>query len=1199
MKKRPSQLQNRTWRKGLFISLLLTIIFCFSCRKEGTEPVLFELLCADDTGIDFENSVKENDSLNVLEFDYLYNGGGVAVGDFNNDGLPDVFFTGNTVSSRLYLNQGNLRFKDVTFEAGVFTEDWCEGVTLVDINNDGYLDIYVSVSNRDPAGLSPNLLFVNQGTDADGIPGFKEKAAEYGIDDIGYNTQAAFFDYDLDGDLDLYVLSNAIEAFQRNTSRPREITGKGKSTDKLYRNNGDSTFTDVSEEAGILIEGYGLGLGIADLNQDGWPDIYIGNDFLSNDILYINNGDGTFTNQISSMLKHQSFNAMGVDLTDFNNDAWIDIAVLDMMPPDHFRQKTMFSPTENYDLYFSNLRKGYEPQVVRNTLQLNNANGTFSEIGALAGMYQTDWSWAPLFADLDNDGLKDLFISNGYGKDITDMDFVDFSRSMGPFQTPEERKERLLHAINQLKEVKLPNFIYQNNGDLTFKDVSRDWGIIHPSISNGAAFADLDNDGDLDLILNNFNQPAFIYKNNLIKTNQELSPGSHFLKINLEGSPLNRGGIGAKIHLFYRTAEDVKQQYYEHFPTRGYKSYVDPTIHFGLGAVSGIDSIRIIWPDGQNQRLKEITVNQTIKLDYRSAEEYKVMEEPSPAPVFQEVADQIGLAHLHESREYIDFKSQKLIPHKQSEYGPGIAVGDVDKNGLEDFYVGGSAGFPGTLYRQQTDGSFKPGVLGDTLAYDDMGCLFLDANGDGFLDLYVVSGGSRYPEGAPEYQDRLYINDGKGNLKRDEQLLPGMLSSGSVVVAADYDQDGDLDLFIGGRLKPGQYGLPGRSYLLKNEGGIFKEVTPEANSDLKAIGMITDALWSDFDGDGMIDLILTGEWMPITVLQQKKSPEGKRYFERVNSAGLESSNGWWNSLSAGDFNGDGNIDYVAGNLGLNARWKASKEEPVHLFVKDFDGNGSVDPIMFQYLQGEMHAVPGRRALTDQIPAMKSRFQSYYQYATTLFNDFFSEEQLKDVHQLDAYFFSTAYIRNKGNGEFSLESLPNEGQFSPVFGLLSEDINRDGHLDLLMIGNFYGNETITGPYDASNGTYWLGKGDGTFQLKPVVESGWKVEGNARSLVRLQAADGSSLYLASQYSDSLKVFRLGEERTTLTLNLAHLDARAKLVLKDGTELSKEFYYGDSYLSQSSRTLILPQDFMSVAIEDFQGNRRVIRREDLLPD
>lgn len=1185
--------------KNLFISSLLSLIFCFSCRQGVTETGLFELLDADDTGIDFENNLNENDSLNVLEFDYLYNGGGVAVGDFNNDGLPDIFFTGNTVSSRLYLNQGNLRFKDVTIEAGVFTEDWCEGVTLVDINNNGYLDIYVSVSNRDPVSVSPNLLFVNQGPDADGIPFFEERAAEYGIDDIGYNTQAAFFDYDLDGDLDLYVLSNAIEAFQRNTSRPREMTGKGKSTDKLYRNNGDGTFTDVSEGAGILIEGYGLGLGIADFNQDGWPDIYIGNDFLSNDILYINNGDGTFTNQIASTLKHQSFNAMGVDLADFNNDAWIDIAVLDMMPPDHFRQKTMFSPTENYDLYFSNLRKGYEPQVVRNTLQLNNANGTFSEIGLLAGIYQTDWSWAPLFVDLDNDGLKDLFISNGYGKDITDMDFVDFSRSLGPFQTPEERKQQLLQAIDQLKEVKLPNFIYKNKGDLTFEDVSRDWGIIHPSISNGAAFADLDNDGDLDLILNNFNQPAFIYKNNLIEANQGLSSESHYLKINLKGSALNRGGIGAKIYLFYRNGEGGKKQYYEHFPTRGYKSFVDQTIHFGLGSVSGIDSIRIIWPDGQSQMQEGLPVNQTLTLDYKDAEKYKVFKEADPVPVFHEVANKIGLAHLHKAHEYIDFKSQRLIPHKQSEYGPGIAVGDVDKNGLEDFYVGGSAGFPGTLYRQQPDGSFSGSALGDTLAYDDMGCLFFDADGDGFLDLYVVSGGSRYPEGAPEYQDRLYINDGKGNLKRDEQLLPKMLSSGSVVVAADYDQDGDLDLFIGGRLKPRQYGLPGRSYLLKNEGGVFREVTLEANPDLEAIGMVTDALWSDFDGDGLMDLILTGEWMPITLLQQKKTPEGQRYFENVNPPGLEHSDGWWNSLSAGDFDGDGDIDYIAGNLGLNTRWKASKAEPVRLFVKDFDGNGSIDPIMFQYLQGEMHAVPGRRALTDQIPGMKSQFPSYYQYATTSFKDFFSVEQLKNVLQLESYFFSTAYIQNKGNGQFSLEALPNQGQFSPVFGLLSEDINRDGRLDLLMIGNFHGNETVTGPYDASYGTYWLGKGDGTFQPEAVFQSGWKVDGNARSLVRLQAADGNSLYLASQYSDSLKVFELNEERIPVSLKLAPLDVRAELILKDGTELNKEFYYGDSYLSQSSRMLVLPEGFVSVAIEDFQGNRRIIRREDLIPN
>lgn len=1173
------------------------LIMLFACEPKNAHT-LFELLPARDTGIDFNNQLTENDSLNVLDFDYLYNGGGVAIGDFNNDGLPDIFFVGNNVSCRLYLNQGSMKFRDVTEQAGLLTHQWAEGVTLVDLDNDGYLDIYVSVSSRESDHPAANLLFMHQGLDEEGIPVFTEKASDVGLDDSGYNTQAAFFDYDRDGDLDLYILSNAMETFQRNTSRPREMGGKGKSTDKLYRNNGDGSFSNVSKEAGILIEGYGLGVAISDIDQDGWPDIYVANDFLSNDLLYINNGDGTFTNKIAAMLKHQSFNAMGVDLADFNNDAFVDIVVLDMMPPDNLRQKNMFSPTENYDLYHSNISKGYEPQVVRNTLQLNNRDGSFSEIGQLAGIYQTDWSWAPLFADFDNDGWKDLFVSNGYGKDITDMDFVDFSRSLGPFHTPEERKKHLLEAIAKLGEVNIPNFVYKNRGDLTFQDASVLWGITHPSISNGAAFADLDNDGDLDIVLNNLNEPAFIYQNNLYNIKGASASDNHFLKIKLKGNAQNIGGIGAKIHLFYSTEKGKGRQYHEHYPTRGYKSSVDQHIHFGLGPVSQIDSLKIIWPDGRIQQLDNIPANQSLDLDYRNSEDHREFKEERPIPVFKEISGQLDLDHVHEAKEYIDFKSQRLLPHKQSEYGPGIAVGDVNADGLEDFFIGGAAGYPGKMYLQQENGTFTGTTLGDTLAYDDMGCLFFDANGDGFPDLYVVSGGSRYPPGAPEYQDRLYMNDGKGNLAQVKGMVPEMLSSGSVVVAADYDQDGDLDLFIGGRTVPRQYPLPGKSYLLRNDGGIFRDVTPEVGPDLIDLGLVTDALWSDFDGDGKMDLILTGEWMPITVLQQRLSAEGKRYFEKVGSPGLEHSHGWWNSLTAGDFDGDGDTDYVAGNLGLNTRWKASKKEPLSLYAKDFDGNGSIDPIMFQYLQGEKYAVPGRGALTGQIPGMKNKFPSYYAYATTPFGAFFSADQLEEVYAVQSYFFPTSYIQNDGNGDFTVTALPNEAQFSPVFGISAGDFNRDGHVDLLMIGNFRGNESVTGPYDASNGTYLSGNGDGTFTSMPVRESGWKVDGNARSLVRLQAGDGQSLFLASQYADTLKVFLMPKEGETASdgfvIRLNSLDARAAITLKDGTVLKREFYYGDSYLSHSSRTLVVGDDFESAMIIDFQGNQREVKRE-----
>ena len=1181
----------------VLFSLLIFLFMCASCNKNDAESPLFELLNPKNTGIDFENRIEEDDSLNVFELDYIYNGGGVAIGDFNGDGLADIFFTGNKVSNRLYLNQGNMQFQDVTQEAGLITSNvWSEGVTVVDINNDGHLDIYVSVSNRDETAMSPNLLYVHQGINDQGIPIFNEEAAAYGLDDRGYNTQAAFLDYDLDGYLDLYILSNAIESFQRNTSRPREMTGKGKSTDKLYRNNGDGTFSNVSREAGILIEGYGLGVGVADFNKDGWPDIYVANDFLSNDLLYINNGDGTFANRISSMLKHQSFNAMGVDLADFNNDAHIDIAVLDMLPPDNFRQKNMFAPTENYDLYHTNISRGYEPQVVRNTLQLNRGDGSFSDIGQMAGVYQTDWSWAPLFADFDNDGLRDLFVSNGYGKDITDMDFVDFHRNLGPFYTPEERKEHLLSAMAKLGEVKIPNYIYQNRGDLTFADKSQDWGIVHPSISNGAAYVDLDNDGDLDLVLNNFNGPAFIYQNNAAPQATDIVTSHQYLKIKLHGSESNVGGIGAKIQLFYGSQRGNGQQYYEHYLSRGYKSSVDPTIHFGLGEVTLIDSLEIIWPDHKRQMLTKIPTNQLLTLNHQDAGLHQEMKEGSPDPIFIEVADRRGLEHVPEAREYIDFKSQRLIPHKQSEYGPGIAVGDVDGDGLDDFYIGGSAGHPGKLYRQHADGTFSASVVDDDSQYDDMGVLFFDADGDRYLDLYVATGGSRHPQDAAEYQDRLYINDGKGNLIKSEGLLPAMTTSNSVVIAADFDRDGDLDLFVGGRLVPRQYSLPAKSYILENRDGRFVDVTQEVAPQLERIGMVTDALWSDFDNDGKMDLVVVGEWMPLAILQQKTTDEGSILFEEITSPSLKLTNGWWNGLAAGDFDGDGHIDYVAGNLGLNARWKATKEEPLCVYAKDFDGNGSIDPVMFQYLQGEKFAVPSRGALTGQIPSMKNNFQSYYKYATTTFDKFFSQEQLKDVHVAKSYYFPSVLFHNQGNGDFLIKELPNEAQVAPLFGIVVEDINQDGHLDLLTIGNFYGNETVIGAYDASIGSYLLGRGDGTFHPIPLKASGWKVAGDARSLVRLRAAGGGYLYLASQYADSLKVFQQSDEEILPTIKLDPLDVRAEITLGDGGKLVKEFYYGSGYLSHSSRTFSLENNYKSVILIDFQGNRRLVGRGDL---
>ncbi|MCH6232550.1 VCBS repeat-containing protein [Cognataquiflexum rubidum] len=1162
----------------------------FSCSKPGSSDYRFELLSPEQTGVTFNNRIEIDEDFNVLDFDYIYNGGGVAVGDFNGDSLPDIFFTGNMVSSKLYLNRGNFKFEDVTDIAAVSTATWAEGVTLVDINDDGLLDIYVSVSNRDDTYPNPNLLFVNQGLNQDGIPVFEEMASQYGIADRGYNTQAAFFDYDRDGDLDLYILSNALESFQRNLSRPKEKTGKGKSNDKLYQNNGNGTFSNVTLSAGITIEGYGLGLAISDINQDGWPDMYIANDFISNDLLYINNGDGTFSNRIAEMINHQSFNSMGVDIADFNNDALSDVMVVDMFPPDNFRQKTMFAPTENYDLYQANIDRGYEPQYVRNTLQLNRGNGTFSEIGFLSGIFQTDWSWSSLFADLDNDGNRDLFVSNGYGKDVTDLDYINFSQNLGPFTSPEERRKRLLEGLESLKEVKLPNYVFQNNADLTFADKSQEWGITHPSISNGVAYADLDNDGDLDLVTNNLNETAFIYKN----TTREKQPeSSNFLKISFDGPIQNRNGIGAKVYLTFASGDSITTLYHEHYPTRGYKSFVEPMAHFGIGESKIIQEVKVIWPDEKTQIVKDISSNQSIILTYEEAiDSIQTEDEHSNYSEYAEVSLELGIDYIHNHPTYKDFNRQRLLPHKHSENGPGMAVGDINGDGLEDFFIGGSKDYPGVFFIQGKDGRFLKKSLEESSPSDDMGSLLFDADGDGNLDLYVVSGGSRYSESSAEYQDRLYINDGKGNFKLNPELLPELNFSGSIVTAADYDGDGDLDLFIGGRVRPGQYPLAPKSVILENNAGKFTDVSNSLFPGLENLGMVTAALWTDFDNDGYLDLIVVGEWMPVRFLKQNRKAEGSIQFVDASAEfAPQNSTGWWNSITSTDLNQDGKLEYILGNLGLNSRWKAKFEQPLVMIAKDFDGNKSVDPIMFQYLKDGFFAVPGRDMVVSQVPSWKTRFLAYSEYANTKLEDFFVSGALEGAERLEANYFQSAVLERSADKKFSIKSLPVEAQFAPQYGLVALENPDDRNQSLLLAGNFYGNETVTGRYDASKGLQ-LKIENGELKSLSLSESGFEVNGQGRALAVIRDKEGNPIILAAQQGDSLKVFKNTKPQFYKSVvKLGPLDYLAEITFKDGSKSVKEFYYGEGYLSQSSRIFPILETYQKVVITDYQRNKRTV--------
>ncbi|WP_051719946.1 VCBS repeat-containing protein [Anditalea andensis] len=1132
------------------------------------------------TGLNFNNQLDINEDFNILNFDYIYNGGGLAIGDFNNDGLPDIFFVGNMVSCRLFINNGDLKFTDISPIANIETNSWAEGVTLIDINHDGLLDIYVSVSNQDDNFPDPNLLFVNQGINSEGIPVFKEMAAAYGIDDRGFNTQAAFFDFDRDGFLDLYILSNALEAFQRNTSRQKEVTGKGKSNDKLYRNNGDGTFTQVTHEAGILIEGYGLGLAISDFNRDGYPDIYVANDFITNDVLYINNQDGTFTNQIDQMIRHQSFNAMGVDVADFNNDGLVDIVTLDMFPPDNLRQKTMFSPTENYDLYMSNLDRGYEPQYVRNSLQLNRGNGRFSEIGFLSGVAQTDWSWAPLLADFNNDGYRDLFISNGYGKDVTDLDHINFTQSLGPFTTVEERRALLLKGLSALKEVRLPNYIYENNKDLTFSDQSIDWGFVHASISNGAVYSDLDNDGDLDLVINNLNEEAFLYKNRLMEMEPE---GNSYLKVKIKGPKTNTMGLGAVLELTSELDGKTQTQFYEHYPTRGYKSFVEPTAHFGLGPNTAELFLKVTWPDGRQQELTGIEPNRPITVDYVNAIESDYNEETAMSPIFAEIAESLGIQHSHQHRSYKDFNRQVLLPHKHSENGPGMAVGDVNGDGLDDLFVGGSAGFPRTLFLQTQDGLFiKKELFVDDNA-DDMGCLLVDIDHDGDLDLYVVSGGSRYAQGSPHYQDRLYVNDGKGNFSLLEEGLPETNFSGSVVTGADIDGDGNIELFVGGRIMPGEYPKPLSSALLKYRNGKYEEVSRQYIPDLENIGMVTGAIWTDFDQDGLVDLIVVGEWMPITFFKQGRI-NGKTTFKDVSDQiGPKLSEGWWNSIYSVGIDQDGKPEYILGNFGKNIRWQADEEHPLIMLADDFDGNGSIDPVMFGHLVDGMYPVASRNMLVSQVPSWRNRFLKYNEFAKINFNSFFTEEEKRNALELRVHEFSSVAMKMDDSGNFQIKPLPMEAQFSPIYG-----IYMDQYSDLVFtVGNFYGNETVSGRYDASLGTVMDGRTNETIK---VTDSGFLVSGEGRSLAGLSTVKGQTLLAVQSHQGPLQIFKeVGEKAVKNFLPLEKDDFRISFFLKNGMTKTLETPYGSGYLSQSTRTLTIPENCQNIKITKFNGESR----------
>ena len=850
-----------------------------------------------------------------------------------------------------------------------------------------------------------------------------------------------------------------------------------------------------------------------------------------------------------------------------------------MLPPDNQREKTMI-PAANYDRYRRNLSMGYQPQYVRNSLQLNNGNGTFSEVGQLAGIHRTDWSWAPLFADYDNDGHRDLLITNGYRKDVTNLDFIIYKRQEGQFGDNAHQAKIMANLIKELPGVKVHNYIYQNTGNLTFADKSEEWGLDAPSYTNGTAFADLDNDGDLDLIMNNIDEAAFIYRNDA-----NTLPDRHYLRVKLEGDAKNKAGLGVKLTLKY----GGQQQYHDHSVYRGYKSTVENMVHFGLGKATQADALEVVWPDGRRQTLRNVKADQVLTVRYADA---TAGPDTAPAPttvatLFQGLdSTATGIGYLHRENDFVDFKLQPLLMQKYSQGGPGIAVGDVNGDKLEDFYVGGSSDVPGQLYLQTAAGKFTEAPFTDGVKHgDDMGALFFDADNDGDLDLYVVSGGSEFKEGSAEYQDRLYKNNGKGTFTLDISALPALRSSGSCVVAADYDQDGDLDLFVGGRVVPQRYPLPATSYILQNNGGKFTNVTEKVCPELKQMGLITAALWTDADQDGQVDLMLAGEWMPVTLFKNKNG----RFDNATKDSGLQDAVGWWNSLAAGDFDNDGDIDYIGGNFGLNSDYKASAEEPITITAKDFDKNGSIDPVLGRYLMGKNYPAHPRDAMTDQMVSMRRKFQSFEQYAGIGYGELFSKEELSEAIIAKSTYLQSSYIENLGNGKFKVRPLPVQAQVAPVFGITVNDYNGDGNLDLLLTGNNYGTEIQAGWYDASIGLYLQGNGKGSFAPVPVTQSGFFVDSDAKGIAELSMPEGKKLILSASNQGPVKTFAYVQQKQAIQLKPA--DAWAIITLQNGRKMRQEFYYGSGYLSQSSRTLAVPAGAQAVAIYDFTGKSRQV--------
>jgi hypothetical protein len=1195
------------------MGVLLGLTF-FGCRNKEAVANRLHFTKMEGTGIDFANTTTDSDSMNVFLDEYMYNGSGVGVGDFNRDGLPDLFFCGSMVSSRLYINKGNFKFEDVTMSAGLQTMKSCTGVSIVDINGDGFPDIYVCVSHCRDAAQRKNMLFIN-----DGAMHFTDQAEAYGLADTGFSTQAVFFDYDRDGDLDMYLVNHDLYSHTANDLRPGDTSGFAVAQDRLYRNDGvparsggvsdgvsarsgrvpagsHPVFHEVSAAAGIKEDGYGLGVVITDVNGDGWPDIYVANDYIANDLLWLNNRNGTFSNVIGKALRHQSYNSMGADAADINNDGLPDITVVDMLPETNERKKMMGSATSQ-NKFDMQQRFGYQPSYVRNMLQLNNGNRQigagaddatravalgagahggrpngagldgagadgaarraalgagpdlpyFSEIGQLAGMFQTDWSWSILMADLDNDGWKDLHITNGVGKDVTNNDYASFTSAEGGYTgnysfggegqngaltnkkdrraTDKKDFSALRKRLDAYGSVKMDSYIFHNNGDLTFRDVSKEAGFDVPAISNGAVYADLDNDGDLDLVVNNINEQAFVWRND---TRKSVADSAHnFLGLGLEGPAGNRAGFGTKVTLFDRGS----RQFLEQSPVRGFCSSVDQRLFFGVGAALSVDSVLVQWPDEKVQVMRHVKANQYLRVRYDEATAPGATVRDATAPgavlpatgatgiLLNDVSDLYGLDFKHNETTHYDFGDHQPVLQKYSQLGPCIATGDVNGDGLEDLFVGGAANQSGKIFIQNKEGKFEStDLVSGIKSGEDLGAVLFDADGDKDLDLLVTGGSSEFNVNIYN-QPRLYLNDGKGHFTWAEDAIPPITDITKAVAVADLDGDGDLDVFIGGRLAQRRYPQSPRSYLLRNDHGKFTDVTKELCPQLLFPGMITDAVFTDLDGDQKPDLVVCGEWMGIRFFKGGGGRQGEKgagrqlagkgsgpdalLTEVTDRTGLDHLQGLWRCLRAVDIDKDGDIDFVVGNTGLNNRYGASPSRPMKLFAKDMDNNGSDELIPAYYIKDgsgtyQLYPALDRNQLAQEIPAVKKKYLLHKDFSTVTMARLTDDFGAAGWTELTCETAASIWLENRGGGKFRAHVLPLQAQFAPINSIVAADLDGDGVVDLILAGNEYQTESNTGRYDASYGLVLKGDGKGGWRPLDGTRSGLFLDGDIRDM-----------------------------------------------------------------------------------------------------